>query len=188
MEKMMNTFKSSAQEMRKTSVVTIGGMLIAISVVLSFFKVPITPTLQISFASLPIAAGGMLFGPIVGGAIGLVSDLLGFIVRPNGFFFPGFTLNAILTGAFFGLFFYQKKVSLLNVVLSSLVITVVINLGLTTLWLSMMYGDAFIVLLGARVVKNVLMFPIDTALLFMILKTMEQLRPKIQHFKNSMTY
>lgn len=180
LEKMMHTVKLSAQEMRKTSVVTIGGVLIAISVVLSFFKVPLGPTLQISFASLPIAAGGMLFGPFVGAVIGFVSDLLGFIVRPYGFFFPGFTLNAILIGVFYGFFFYKRKVTLLNVILSSLLVTLVINLGLTTLWLSMMYGDAFIVLLGARVLKNVLLFPIDTALLFMILKVMEDLRHRFK--------
>lgn len=177
---MMHTVKLSAQEMRKTSVITLGGVLIALSVVLSFFKVPLSPTLQISFASLPIAAGGMLFGPFVGGVIGFVSDILGFVVRPNGFFFPGFTLNAILIGVFFGFFFYQRKVTLLNVILSSLLVTVVIHLGLTTLWLSMMYGDAFVVLLSARLLKNVLMFPIDTALLFMMLTITEQLRHRFK--------
>ncbi len=179
MGKMINVFKLSAQEMRKTSVVALGGMLIAISVVLSLFKVDLGPTLQISFASLPIAAGGMLFGPFVGAIIGLISDILGYVVHPSGFFFPGFTLNAILVGVFFGFFFYKKKLTFTRVLLSSLLITVVINLGLTTLWLSMMFGDAYIVLLGARVVKNVLEFPVYTSLLFMILKLVERLRDRM---------
>ncbi len=180
MEKMINTFKLSAHELRKTSVVALGGMLIAFSVVLAFFKVPLGPTMQISFASLPIAAGGMLFGPFVGAVIGFVSDILGYIVRPNGFFFPGFTLNSILIGVFFGLFFYKKRLTFTNVILSSLTNTVVINLGLTTLWLSMMYGDAFIVLLGARAIKNVIEFPVYTSLLFMVLKLVERLRERMR--------
>ncbi|HSL86499.1 MAG TPA: folate family ECF transporter S component, partial [Bacteroidales bacterium] len=143
MEKMIDLFKLSMQEVKKTKVIAFGGMLIAFSVVLSFFKVPLGPTLQISFASLPIAAAGMLFGPFVGGIVGFVSDILGYIVRPHGFFFPGFTLNAILIGAFFGFFLYKKKITLTNVIISSLFNTIIINLGLTTLWLSIMYGDAF---------------------------------------------
>lgn len=180
MEKMISLFKLSAQEMKKTRVIALGGMFIAISVVLSLFKVPLGPTLQISFASLPIAAGGMLFGPFVGAIIGFISDILGYIVRPNGFFFPGFTLNAILIGMFFGFFFYRKKLTFMSVILSSLLITVVINLGLTTLWLSMMYGDAFIALLGARVVKNLIEFPVYTSLLFMVLKLVERLRERMK--------
>ena len=180
MKKMINMFKLSVLELRKTSVVALGGMFIAISVVLSMFKIPLGPTMQISFASLPIAAGGMLFGPFVGAFIGVISDILGYIVRPNGFFFPGFTLNAMLNGIFFGFFFYKRKLTFSNIILSSLMITVVINLGLTTLWLSMMYGDAFIVLLGARVIKNVIEFPVYTSLLFMVLKLVERLRGRMK--------
>lgn len=183
MEKMINTFKSSVQELRKTSVIALGGMFIAFSVVLSMFKVPLGPTLQISFASLPIAAGGMLFGPFVGAFIGVISDILGYIVRPHGFFFPGFTLNAMLIGIFFGFFFYKKKLTFPRVILSAILNTVVINLGLTTLWLSMMYGEAFIVLLGARVIKNVIEFPVYTSLLFMVLKLVERLRERMKSLK-----
>lgn len=176
LEKMIEIVKSSVQEMRKTSAIAMGGMLIAISVVLSFFKIDLAPTLQIGFSTLPIAAGGMLFGPFVGGVIGVISDILGYFAHPGGFFFPGFTLNAMLVGIIYGFLFYKKKVTLLRVIMSSLLVTLLINLGLTTLWLSMMYGEAFIVLLASRVVKNVLLFPLDTALLFTVLKLMETLR------------
>lgn len=181
MEKMIELFKTSVREMKKTRVIALSGMFIAFSVVLSFFKVPLGPTLQISFASLPIAAGGMLFGPFVGGIIGFASDILGYIVRPHGFFFPGFTLNAILIGMFFGFFLYKKKVTVANVLISSVFNTVFINLGLTTLWLSMMYGDAFIVLIGTRLVKNLIEFPVYASLLFMVLKLTEKLRERFKY-------
>ena len=41
---------------------------------------------------------------------------------------------------------------------------VVINLGLSPLWLHMMYGNA-LVITGARLIKNLVMFPLNTALL-----------------------
>jgi len=88
----MEQFKSSANEMKQVSTISVAGLLVAISVVLTFFKLALTQTLQVSFAFLPIAGGGMLFGPIVGGVIGAVSDVAGFVIRPTGPFFPGFSL------------------------------------------------------------------------------------------------
>ncbi len=175
MTKLKEILSLSRKEMKNTKSIALSGMFIAISVVLSLFKIDLAPTIQISFASLPIAAGGMLFGPMVGAAIGLISDLLGYAVHPAGFFFPGFTVNAILIGAFFGFIFYKRKVTMKTVILASLLITVVINWGLTTLWLSMMFGDAFIILLGARVVKNIVLFPLDTTLLYGVLSIVKKI-------------
>ena len=45
----------------------------------------------------------MLFGPGVGGAVGALSDILGYAVRPTGPYFPGFTVTAALSGVIFGL-------------------------------------------------------------------------------------
>ena len=180
MTKLQDIFSSSKKEFQNTNSIALSGMFIAISVVLSLFKIDLAPTIQISFASLPIAAGGMLFGPLVGAAIGFISDILGYMVHPSGFYFPGFTLNAILIGSFFGVIFYKQPVTLKNVILASMAVTIVINWGLTTLWLSMMYGDAFIVLLGARVVKNIILFPLDTSLLLGVLKK----KKKIDGYRN----
>lgn len=180
----MTNFKeilsSSKKELKNTKSIALSGMFIAISVVLSFFKIDLAPTIQISFAALPIAAGGMLFGPVVGGAIGLISDPLGYIVHPAGFFFPGFTLNAMLIGILFGFVFYKRKVTWKSVILTSLTVTIVINWGLTTLWLSIMFKNAFFVLLGARIVKNIILFPIDTSLLYGILIAVN----RIDKFRN----
>ena len=82
---------------------------------------------------------------------------------------------------FFGFFLYKKKVTASNVLISSVFNTVFINLGLTTLWLSMMYGDAFIVLIGTRLVKNVIEFPVYASLLFMVLKLTEKLRERFKY-------
>lgn len=70
-------------------------MFIALSVVLNTLRIG-----SISFGGFPIIYGGMALGPVLGFIIGLVSDLLGFLVRPssNGFNLA-FTLTSALTGA-----------------------------------------------------------------------------------------
>lgn len=176
MEKKPDVIQASAKELKHASTISIAGMLIAISVVLSLFNVVFSNVLQISFAFLPIAMGGMLYGPVVGGIMGIAADVLGYFAKPNGPFFPGFTLNALIAGALYGFFLYRKPVSLKRVVVVMLIVTIVINLGLTSYWLSMMYGQAFIALMTGRILKNIVMFPINVALLMTFLKLVEKLK------------
>ncbi len=168
--------KASTKELNRVPTISVTGMLIAISVVLSFFNLVISNVLQISFSFLPLAAGGMLYGPVVGGIMGALSDVLGYFVRPNGPFFPGFTLNALISGALYGCFLYKKPVTLKRVILVSVLITIIVNMLLNPLWLSMMYGNAFIVLFTGRIIKNLVMLPINTSLLYSILKLVERIK------------
>jgi len=162
--------------MKQVSTISFAGLLVAISVVLAFFKLALTETLQVSFAFLPVAGGGMLFGPVVGGIIGGVRDVAGFVMRPTGPFFPGFTVSAMATGALFGQLLYKKPVTVSRVLTACVLNAVLVNWMLNTLWLSLMYGNGFIVLLGARMIKNLILLPIDTALLFSLLKLLERFR------------
>jgi ECF transporter S component (folate family) len=149
-------------------------MLIALSVILSFFTIQLSDVLKIGFSFIPLAMGGMLFGPAVGGVMGVVGDILGYFVKPSGPFFPGFTLNALITGAIYGFFFYRRPVTLRRCVLASLTVVIVINLLLNPLWLSILYGHAFIALVSVRIIKNIVMFPINTALLYASLRLLER--------------
>jgi ECF transporter S component (folate family) len=175
-KKQLLLIKSSMNELKSVSTISVAGMLVAISVVMSFVKIVLSPVLEVSFSFLPLAAGGLLYGPVVGGITGILSDILGYFIRPNGPFFPGFTLNALISGALYGFFLYKKPVTLKRVIIVSALITVLINLLLNSLWLSMMYGKAFVVLLSARIIKNLVMFPINTALLMVLLKFIEKFR------------
>ncbi|MCE5192701.1 MAG: folate family ECF transporter S component [Candidatus Cryosericum sp.] len=176
MKRLVWLMRSSTNEMESVSTISVAGMLVAISVVLSFVKIVLSPVLEISFSFLPLAAGGLLYGPVVAGVMGMLSDVLGYFVQPNGPFFPGFTLNALISGMLYGLFLYKRPVTLKRVTIVSALITVLINLLLNSVWFSMMYGDAFIVLLTGRIVKNLVMFPINTALLMVLLKFIERFR------------
>ena len=55
---------------------------------------------------------------------------------------------------------------------------VLFNFLLTPLWLHFLYGQAFVVLSSLRFVKNIIKFPIDVALLMLVLKTCEGYRAR----------
>ena len=83
--------------------------------------------------------------------------------------FFGFTLDAILGGVIYGIFLYKKPLKWWRVFIPEVLVKVFINCGLNTLWVSMLYGKGFMALLPARVIKNAIMLPIDTVILFVAL-------------------
>lgn len=159
----------------KTKTLTLAALFVAIAVVLSFFKVPLTPLIELRFGALPIAAAGALLGPVVGPVVGAVSDILGYMVRPTGPFFPGFTLSAALSGLIYGLMLHRET-TLKRVVAAQIIKTVIVNFLLNSLWLSMLYGNAFTAVIAARTVKELVMFPINTMLLVLVLRAVTAVR------------
>ena len=68
----------------------------------------------------------------------------------------------MLAGVIYGSFYYRKPLSLGRVFAAHLVVSLVCNVLLNTLCLSLLYGKAFMVLLPPRVIKNLIMWPIDS--------------------------
>lgn len=152
----------------KTQVLAFSGMLIAVAAVLGFFKVPISSVLEIRFQSIPMAIGGILFGPVTGGIIGAASDVICYLVKPTGPFFPGFTISYFLTGLIFGLMLHNKKPSLVRIIIAESLSAVLIGILLNSVWLSLLYGNGFVAVLTARVLKEIIMIPIHSAIIYAI--------------------
>ena len=163
------------EHMKNVKSVTVAALLVALAVTLKFLKIAITPTLEFSFAFLATASAGFLFGPFVAGTVGALSDLLGYVVRPTGPFFPGFTLNAIINGVVYGLVLYRKPVSMQRVVIARLINTVLISFLLNPIWLSMMYGKALHLLVMTRLIKAAILFVPECILLYAVLKLVKRI-------------
>ena len=134
--------------LRNISVIANAGILSAIAIILGFFKIPVTQLIEIRFAVLPITIASYLFGPVVGGVVGLVSDIGGYILRPTGPFFPGFTVTSVITGVIFGCMLYKRRPTLLRILMAQIVYTAICGIFLNSLWLSMLYGNGFIPVLS----------------------------------------
>lgn len=106
MNVLIEKMKESASELKDTRKLTTVAMLIALAVILGFFAtVQLGDFLKIGFSFVPNELTAMFFGPAVGGIMAGVSDILKFIVKPTGQFFPGFTISAILGGMIYGFVF-----------------------------------------------------------------------------------
>ena len=160
MKKLKELYQQSLQELCHTKTVVLCGLLAALAIVLSMVA---------SFSGLPNRIVEFLFGPAVGCLFGGALDLLKYVLKPDGPFFFGFTFNAMLSGLIYGTLLYRRPVSIKRIVIAEFFVKLVINCGLNTLWISMLYGKGFIALLGPRVIKNVIMLPIASFILFFAL-------------------
>ncbi len=96
--------------MQKSSTKNIAyfGLLIALNVILTRVgSIRIggggTEIVRIGFGGYPVIFAGIVFGPLAGGIVGAVGDLIGMIISPMGVYMPHFTLSAALTGIIPGL-------------------------------------------------------------------------------------
>lgn len=154
--------------MNRTRTIAFVGLLVSMEIIFTRFLSFQTPIIRIGFGFIPIAFSAILFGPAIGGLTAAVADVIGMIVFPKGAYFPGLTLSAFLGGVIYGLFLHKKQVTVLNVTLSVLFITLFVDLGLNTLWLSMITGKAALALLIPRVYKSAFMLPIQSATIYIL--------------------
>ena len=176
-------FGLSFKEFRNIRTVLITGIFIAISMILEMFSINLA-LFKINFAFLAIAVIGMLFGPTVGLFAGMACDIVGFIAKPDGGFFPAYVLVAGLQGLIYGICLYHraelpflKKMNstaalLIRAVIARLLDVVIINLLLNTA-LNLHYGfipaEAYGTAIIARTAKNVLELFADIPLLMLVL-------------------
>ena len=143
-------------------------LLIALEIALTRFCSITTPIVRIGFGFIPVAITGMLYGPIWAGVAAATGDFLGAILFPTGAFFPGFTLTAFLTGVTYGLFLHNEKRSWGRIALAVGIVSLLLNLGLDTLWLYMITGKGYLALLPTRIVKCLIMSPVQIVALHLL--------------------
>lgn len=168
MKRWRTSFTDSFQELKNVRNLAAVSMLLAVTVILGFYRLQITDYLRIGFDSLAKELTGMLFGPVAACVVAGLADLISFILKPVGAFFPGLTLSAMLAGVIYGVVLYRRPLTLKRVILANVLVTVFVNLLLNTYWMSVLYGNAFLAMLPARAVKQALMLPIDVILFYTV--------------------
>ena len=166
-----NIWNDSLQELRSVHVLSCCGILAALAVALKFVaSIDIGEYIRIGFSDLPGMAVSALFGPVTGGIFWGMLDIIKYLMVPNGPFFPGFTISAVINGILFGMVLYHKSLSIQRVFLAQLLSKLFVSVVLNTFWLSVLYDNLFIVMLPVRIVTALVMLPIDTMITFIMLR------------------
>ena len=137
-------------------------------------KFPVIPrVLELNFGFVPLAVAGMLFGPVPAMIVGAVGDIIGALIFSAGDFFFGYTLTAVMTGLFYGLFLHRPaegRAQLIRILLAQLLVSLICFAGLNTLWTWMMgYGRSQQYVI-TRLTVNAVAYPIYCFVLWLIVR------------------
>ena len=113
-----------------TKTMVISSFLIALNIVLS--RIVTIPGI-INFGGFPIIFGGIVLGPMVGGIVGGVGDILSHILRPTGPFMPHFVLTSALTGIIPGIIAKVLKVDWAKPALWKIFVSILIGQVITSI-------------------------------------------------------
>jgi len=138
-------------------------------------------TIRLSFGTIPIYLAGLFFGPVVGGLVGGVSDLLGMLVNSFGAAFaPQIFLAAVMRGVVPPLVMRvlgdNQKVWQLKVFLAVLVTEIISGALLTTWGISWLQNTPFMAVLTPRLFSLAVQIPVYTVVTSTLMAAMRPLR------------
>lgn len=152
------------------------GFVVAIKIVLSRFTIG-TTIVHIGLGFIGSVLLGYMFGPVWGAVGGGISDLVSSALFANqGGFFIGFTLSAMVGPHIYGLILYKKPVKIWRIILATLLVTVIVNLGMNTLWLHFLYGMDFKVALIQRVPKEAIAPWLEMIITYFVLRALSRVK------------
>lgn len=190
-----NIFARSFGELRSLRCLVLTALFIAMNITLDLLKLRIDlPGMRIGVGFLTNASIGMLYGPVVCMMMGFCTDILGFLMNPGtggGGYFPGYTLTAMVAGVIWGLFLYRPdgapdsktlagRLSFpLRTLAARILITLICNVFLNTLWLSL-GNNAFVPMLISRLPTQLAYLPVQYLLLLVVLPFVRRLYQTLQ--------
>lgn len=120
---------------------------------------------RIGFGALPIIFAGVAFGPLAGGIVGALGDLIGYFINPMGAYMPHFTLTSFLTGFIPGfiVFYVLRRCRTLPIIFIAISVgQVLTSLILVPYFINMLFGVPFTVLMPPRLISQLINIPIYT--------------------------
>ena len=167
--------------MRTNKKIILTAILLAMLIVLSRFLSVKTPITKISFAFVPTMLCAIWLGPKWTILLNVLGDVIGATLFPSGAFFIGYTISKSVSAAIYGFILYKKepdsyndKQLLLRLIIATVLVAIVVNMGLNTLWTSITTGKAFWALLVTRIVKQLIMIPIHVIVIFALEKALRK--------------
>lgn len=150
-------------------------------VLTNYLSIKIGDSLIIGFGVIPIIVCAMLYGGVSAGICYSIANVVRVLLYGGltPYDIP-LTMICFLTGYIYGLFLYKKEVTLIRVLIPTIVTCLFFNLVLNTYFFSLLLGKGFMAMLPARVLKNVVMIPINTFIILFISK----IKPIMNYNKN----
>lgn len=166
--------------MSKNKKIILTSVLLAMLIILSRFLSIKTPIMKISFGFVPTMLCAIWLGPKWTILLNVLGDIIGATLFPTGPYFIGYTISTAIAGLIYGLMLYKKEGTYLDkelairVSISIILVSIIVNMGLNTLWTSITSGKAFQVLFTTRIVKQLITIPVHIIIILFIEKVLRK--------------
>lgn len=163
-------WRDAYREFRDLRKLLFAALMIAMCVVLAQIpSVALFGGAKVTWGFLARAVCAWVCGPVLGLLFAFAEDILSFFLTGGGGypFFPGYTLTTMLGVLTYALFFYRAPLTLRRIFFAKL-LTNIQNVVLGALWMAILSGQAFYVTASASALKNLIMLPVQTALLALL--------------------
>ena len=167
-------FKESYKELKKLKTLLVTALLIALGIILGQWSIQISQSMKIGVSFIATQMTAVLFGPVVGGIVGGVADVLKFIIKPTGPFLIGYTISAILGPVIYGVMLYKKPITLWRILLSKAVVAVLVNLLLGTYWSYLYFGAAFWAAIPAKLIQQLIQVPVQSLIFYLVMMALKK--------------
>ncbi len=162
----------------KPALIAYCGILVAAEIILNRFLSFNAWNLKIGFAFLPVALAGMIFGPLAGGIVGAMGDLLGAVLFPTGAYFPGFTATALLSGLMYGWMLHRDR-RLWRIFAASAFHQLLMGLAVNTAWIAILYHHPYFVTMGTRLLQCGVLLLVEVVVIQLALPLVGRLEKSI---------
>ena len=97
-------------------------------------------------------------------------DIISFIIKPTGAFLFSYTMNTGIAGMIYGLFLYKKNLTFVRVFFCKLTVILAVNIILNSIALAPTAANGLVGIFPARLIKNIILLPIQSLVVFEDLK------------------
>lgn len=176
--------------MSKNKKIILSAIFLALLIILSRILSIKTPVVKISFAFIPTMLCAIWLGPKWTVLVNVFGDIIGAILFPTGPYFVGYTISTAIAAFIYGTILYKEsensysdKQFAIRVIVATILVAIIVNMGLNTLWTSITTGKAFIVLFTTRIIKQLVMIPIHVTVILFLEKALR--KPYWKYLRNN---
>ena len=167
-------WRQACSELKDTRVLVFAALMLALRVVMKPLRIPIAADVNITFGFIVNALGAAVYGPVVAGFSAAVSDVLGYLIAPNGVYYVPFILTEIAGSVIFALFLYSTDITPVRLILAKFCVNLFVNILMTEpimvqyykLYMTSVYQP----FMWIRIVKNLVMLPIESVILMIVFR------------------
>ncbi len=168
-------WKLAFAELKNPRTLVFAALILALRIAAKPLSITIAGDLTEGIGFIVNAFGSMVYGPVVALLSGALSDTLGFLVFPSGVYFPAYMITEMAGSFVFALFLYRAEISIPRLILCRFCICFFVNVLLAypihVAYYSIMLGKDYS-LTWIRIVKNIVLFPIEAVLLAVIFRSL----------------